>query len=61
MPDMRTFLMALVAVGIVALLFIGMVGPVEIGIWVALWVVWLVVLLRWALPGDRRQAATPVS
>jgi hypothetical protein len=57
---MRTLLMALVAVGIVALLFLGNIGPLELGIWVTLWVVWVFVLARWALPGDRRRGSSQV-
>lgn len=50
---MRTFLMALLGVGLVGLLFVGMVGPLELTLWAALVVAWVVALVRWAVPRDR--------
>ena len=50
---MRTFLMALLGVGLVALLLVGQIGPLELTLWVALVVAWVVALLKWAMPRDR--------
>ena len=46
--------MALFGVVLLAVPLLGMIGPVELVILMVLAALWLVALLRWAIPGDRR-------
>ena len=56
---MRKLVMALVAVGLFALLMLGAIGPVELIIWLVLVMAWILVLALWAIPGDRRTLSRP--
>lgn len=53
---MRTLLMMLVGIAIVGTLFLGNIGPIELIVWLALVIAWVVALVKWALPRDRATA-----
>lgn len=51
---MRVPLMIVLAALLWALPLLGGFGSLELVVWALLWAGWLIALLKWAIPGDRR-------